>query len=578
MMMRMSKLTVLTATMMVAACAVAAQGGCSVVTNETAIQCVSEQDCLSRGPAFVGTTCDATTKTCLKVAADQDLCTTNRQCIDRAGGVPAICRKKDRKCATLQTPECPTVHQTAGQLLDDNAIVIGALTPAGHTELGDNMEAAMALAHKDLSTSARGLPQVEGSSGVRPLVILSCREFNAGGFDSLNRAANHLAKTVNVPVVIGPVDPANDNFVLNEVFIPNRVLSILPTIVSTSLTQLPGSTQTSPLVWGVEITDSGTTNAAQELVSGYLEAQVRAQPGFTGPVRIALMLEDNFFGQGGAAKMEQKLRFNNKSAVENLSDGNYLRVSVGNLIDPVGNPAPDQKVAEAVGAVLKFNPHIVLHSYAPAAIPKAFFGLAFAWPGNVPHAYHVDLLHTWTAFAPLLDVLTAVPPLRERVFAPATHVPDDAKARMGPWLIRFKQDNLSLNSATAEGTIVQVWYDATFLAAYAIAANRGKPLTGENLAATLPQFLAGPAVVTGPDDVNKAFSLLNSGQTIDLAGLSGAMNLDPRTGIPGPDYDIDMLCPELDPQSNRISRFKDSKFFTKDQKGQGAPVNCGKPK
>jgi len=551
----------------------AQQGGCSVVTNETAIQCTSEQDCLAQGPAFAGTTCDAATKTCLKVASDQDLCSTNRQCIDRAGGVPAICRKKDRKCVTLQTPECPTVHQTAGQLLDDNAIVIGALTPAGHTELGDNMEAAMALAHKDLSTAARGLPAVDGSSGVRPLVILSCREFNAGGFESLTRAANHLAKTVNVPVVIGPVDPANDNFVLNEVFIPNRVLTILPTIVSESLTQLPNPIAPTPIVWGAEITDEATTTAAQELIAKDLEAKVRAQPGFTGPVRVALMQEGNFFGAGGASKMEQKLRFNNKSATENFADNNYLRVDVGNLIDPVGNPAPEKKVSDAVAAVVAFKPHIVLHSYAPAAIAPTFFGLAFAWPPAVPHAYHVDLLHTWTAFAPLLDVLTAAPPLRDRVYAPAAYVPPEMQAARASWLIRFKQDNLTLRSATAEGTIVQVWYDATFLAAYAIAANRAKPLTGENLAATLPQLLAGQPIMTGTDDVNKAFGLLNSGQGIDLNGLSGPMKFDPRVGLV--DANIEMLCPAMDKESGRIGRFKSSGFHIEGGKGIGVPAGCG---
>ncbi len=556
--------------------AILVEGGCSVVTNETAIQCTSEADCLSRGPGFAGTTCDAVTKTCLRVESDQDLCSTNKECIERAGGVAAICRKRDRKCVTLQTPECPTVHQAAGQLLDDNAVVVGALTPAGHTELGDNMEAAMALAQADLSTQARGLPPIEGSSAVRPFVIVSCREFTSGGFDALNRAANHLAKTVGVPLVIGPVDPANDNFVLNEVFIPNRVLTILPTIVSTSLSQLPNPIAPTPIMWGVEITDSGTTTAAQELIARHLEAKVHAD-GVAGPIKIALMYEANFFGEGGATKMEEKLRFNGKGAAENAADGNYLRVNVGNLIDPIGNPAPEAKVAAAVAAVVDFKPHIVLHSYAPAAIPPTFFNLALAWPPGVPHAYHVDLLHTWTAFAPLLDILTAVPPLRDHVFAPAAHVSKETRDTLiNPWLIRFREANRQLAASnTAEGTIVQVWYDATYLAAYAIAANRSKPLTGENLAATIPQFLAGQPVNTGPNDVNKAFSLLNSGQGVDLTGLSGNLNIDPRVGLPAPDYDIDMLCPAFDPASRRIVRFKASGFNTENGKGVGAPIGCG---
>jgi hypothetical protein len=42
--------------------------GCSFVTNETAIQCTSEAECLALGPAFAGTTCDKATKSCKKVA------------------------------------------------------------------------------------------------------------------------------------------------------------------------------------------------------------------------------------------------------------------------------------------------------------------------------------------------------------------------------------------------------------------------------------------------------------------------------------------------------------------------------
>lgn len=548
--------------------------GCSFATNETAVQCTSEAECLSLGPAFAGTTCDKATKTCVRVAEDADLCTSNQQCIDQSG-LPSICRKRDRKCVPLLSKECPTLLAKAGQLSDDNTIVVGALTPAAHTELGDVMEAAMSLAQTELSTQVRGLPSPEDGSGpVRPFVIVSCREFNSDGFNGLNRAANHLSKDIGVPLVIGPVDPANANFTMTEVMIPNRTFVILPLGIPKTLYSL--STGPTPMMWSATATDTATTIAAQEFISKSLEQKIKTERGKTS-IKVALMQEDNFFGEGGASNMEQRLRFNGKTVLENLNDNNYLRVNIGNLIDPVGNPAPAAKVAAAVQAVQAFKPDIVIHAYAPAAIPPTFFSLVLDWPQGTPHAYHIDILTTFSVFAPLLDIINLIPPLRQQVFSVANHNPPETQQRIAEFLIRFRAQFPQFRASnTAEGAIVHQWYDSTYMAAYAIVANRAKPLTGENLSATISLLQPpGTLIKTGTQDISKAFGLLNSGQGIDLDGISGTMNLDPRTGAPAPDYDIDLTCPALDQASGRITRFKASGFFTVGGVGSGAAAGCG---
>ena len=119
--------------------------GCSFTTNTTAIQCTSEAECVALGPEFAGTTCDKTTKTCVKVPEDSDLCKTNKECIDLAGGQPAICRKSNHKCVNLLTTECPRVFAQPGQLLNDDTIVIGAETPVQTIELGDVMDETLKL-------------------------------------------------------------------------------------------------------------------------------------------------------------------------------------------------------------------------------------------------------------------------------------------------------------------------------------------------------------------------------------------------------------------------------------------------
>lgn len=555
--------------------------GCSFATNETAIQCTSEADCLSLGPEFAGTTCDGATKSCVKVASDQGLCKTNQECVDKAGGADAICRKRDRTCVTLRSPECPTVIAQPGQLLSDEAVVIGAITPAGAGEAGDLINAAIELAQIDLSKiGGRGLPSVTDSPDTRPLVVVACREFGTGGYDSVVRAAQHLARNVEVPVVIGPVDPANAALTASQVFNPRRILSILPTGTSSVLATLPNPIAPTPLVWSPSYGDVEIAQAAGEFVSKVLEPAIRAQGETT--LRIAVLGEDNFLGQTTADLVQAQLRFNDgKTAVENASASPpaYLRVSMGDLIDPVGNPAPESKIAAAIGAIYQFKPHIIFHSYALLAIAPTFFPLVFNYPPpgpGTPAPVHIDVVATFGSFPPLnevVDVLSnpAIPApgrLNARLFSMTGHLKDFS--RNSAWVLKFKnQFPQFAMSDTPNSAIVQSWYDSTYLAAYAIVANGRKPLTGENLATTLQQLSPpGQAINTGTDDVPKAFGILGSGQPADINGLSGSLDMDPRTGRAN--YDISVTCPVVG-ADGRSRGFKDSGFYTERGVGVGVP-------
>src|SRR4051812_2374028 len=88
----------LTAAVVFAIVAIGGAQGCSVVTNETAVQCTSEKECLDLGPEFANTTCDAVTKTCKKVEAPVE-CNTNAECGQKAPN--SICRKRDHKCVQV---------------------------------------------------------------------------------------------------------------------------------------------------------------------------------------------------------------------------------------------------------------------------------------------------------------------------------------------------------------------------------------------------------------------------------------------------------------------------------------------
>src|ERR1700722_2665803 len=159
---------------------VAEQQACSQL-NTTEVQCLSEAECLAKGPKFAGTTCDPVTKTCVFPEAGLVGCTSNTQCATQLG-VAAICRQSDQTCQALVTDECPDVYDATMALQGNpNVIVLGSLTPENDSVLGLEMAHTVELAQYDLTNTALGgLPALPGQMGVRPVVFVNCNEFGAG--------------------------------------------------------------------------------------------------------------------------------------------------------------------------------------------------------------------------------------------------------------------------------------------------------------------------------------------------------------------------------------------------------------
>jgi hypothetical protein len=548
--------------------------GCSFTTNTTAIQCASEAECVALGPEFAGTTCDANTKTCIKVPEDSDLCKTNKECIDLAGGQPAICRKSNHKCVNLLSPECPRVMAQPGQLLNDDTIVVGAITPVAAIELGDVMDEALKLFQAEFTTKVKGLPGLNGSPNVRPLVIVACTEFAGGltgsGYDEVVREATHLVKDIGVPVIIGPVDPAHTALVASLVTLQNRTLVIQPTGDNPYVNNLPSPTAPTPIIWSTSPNDRQYVQAAAELIAKQLEPQLNKDG--VAKIKIATVADGTSYGTATAEAVEKLIKFNGKTAAENQTDGNYIRLSLGDSLDKVNNPAPAEQFAKAQGAVFGFKPNIIIDIYAPVTVTGAFYPLAFGWGDatqGAPFPYHVDLVATMGAFAPLFDVLSTVVPLQGKVFSFASHREADRIQAASEWVTKFKTAAPQFaTSFTPFATKVQQWYDAGYLAAYAIAATGDKPLTGENLGKTIPLLNPpGMSIKVGTEDLPKALGILGSGQGIDLEGLSGNMNLDPADGTLK--YDLDVTCPVLDPVTRKIVTFRPSGFYVPAATGQG---------
>jgi hypothetical protein len=485
----------------------------------------------------------------------------------------------------LLTAECPRVFAQPGQLLNDDTIVIGAETPVGTIELGDVMDATLSYFQKEFTTKVKGLPGVGGSSNVRPLVILACNEFAGGltgsGYDDVVRSANHLVKEVGVPVIIGPVDPAHTAIVASFVTLQNRVLVIQPTGDNPYINALPSPTAPTPIIWSTSPNDRQYVQAAAELIAKQLEPQLNKDG--VAKIKVMTVADGTSYGKATAEAVEKLIKFNGKSAVDNATDGNYARVELGDSLDKVNNPAPADQFAKAQGAVFGMKPNIIIDIYAPVTVTGAFYPLAFGWGDatqGAPFPYHIDLVATMGAFAPLFDVLTAVQPLQGKVFSLAAHREPDRIAAANQWILQFKSDDANkafLKSNTPTATKVQQWYDAGYLAAYAIMANGNKPLTGENLGKTLPLMNPpGMTIHVGTEDLPKALGILGGGQGIDLEGLAGNMNLDPADGTLK--YDLDITCPTLDPVTHKVVNFKPSGFYLNATTGQGVgTLTCPVP-
>lgn len=567
---------------LVTTCVIAAFGGaqgCTAVTNTTAIQCTSEAECLAKGDEFAGTTCDSVTKTCIKKDVNEGLCTRNQECLDRANGAPAICRKSDKKCIALTTPECPTVLGKQGNLsiADDNAIIIGAMTPAGTVELGTVMEDAISLAQAEIEKGfLKGLPPLPGQTAPRPLVVVACREFQ-GGLEGLLRGANHLANDVQVPLVIGPVDPANGGLVAGQVFLPKKILNILPTAVTSGLVNLPNPIAPTQLIWRLNFDDRSVATVTGQFITNQLEPALVAKNGGT-PIKVALVAEGNQLGVSSAAQMTKTLRFNGKSALENAADTEpkFLSVNFGDLNDPVGNPNPEAKISTTLAALRAFKPNIILHAYAVFGIQRILFGIEQSWPmDGTPRPYHIGLTPPWNTFAPLFSFLDAMPFRNGRVFAAQNYTSAAvapfpvASAQVQAWLQRFndKFPDLAM-SPTPKNQLVWLLYDATYLAAYGITALKDKPVTGENIAQTLGLFNPPGATISTYEaaDLTKGFSELQAGRGIDIQGLSGDMNFD--VAFAAPNYGLEITCPNV--VNGRVTNMKGSGFHYKNDTQQAS--------
>jgi hypothetical protein len=144
------------------------------------------------------------------------------------------------------------------------------------------------------------------------------------------------------------------------------------------------------------------------------------------------------------------------------------------------------------------------------------------------------------------------PGARRRLFGLTAH--DDAdQTTIGAFHSRLVMALPELSTAPVGAREVRRFYDAAYLATYAVLASSGA------VAATLPRVTrGGVTVASGPNDLWSgvaAFQL--GGPGIRLQGASGALNLEPATGTSK--HDVEITCPTGTP--DKVTGFVGSGYY-----------------
>ncbi len=494
---------------------------CTSITDGTATQCRSEEDCRRRGPEFADTTCSID-RVCVPVKSEDVQCSTNQECSEKNGGAPFRCVPQTKRCVALTSPECSILLGEKQDWLSDQAIFIGM---SQHKALDGTLQLFGAdLARSEIRLAlGGGLPAITPGGPKRPMVIISCpvEPAPAGGFLSeVMRGWRYLSGEVKIDAAM-PLLSQTVTAATPEVLIPNGV----PTIATASATPIVVSTyQDRDLVFQMGATDTDQVPLLQSFLTDHLTPRVYADniaPAGT-PIRVQLVYASDAANGNTADAIIKTLKWNEgKSTVEN--GANFLATDVGDSTDKVGNPNFNARIVSAISAARTFQPHIVIMALAPALGATFMVPLETQWPAGVPRPLFVSTLAAWANS--VSAQIGSRDALRKRYYGlePVSAGFDQARFDEFAIALRIKFPEM-LNQNLGPQTYYA--YDAIYALAHAIVSAGATQLNGDVIVRGLRRLGTGPAVNANPTDLTKGFAALQSGGSISLQGISGPLNFD----------------------------------------------------
>lgn len=488
---------------------------CSLLVESSPTQCQTDADCYSRGGSFATSLCIS--GRCLGPeggGVDAGSCVTNAECTTKLGA-PSLCRKRDRVCARILTPECPA---TSGDTQDDDAIILGALNsvsgPNGTS--GIARQRSLELALSEIKASVVGIRASAGGKA-RPLVFVECDD----SADSLV-PARHLVEDLQLPAIVGIASSTRVIDVATRYTIPAGVLLISPVATSPAITSL----EDNDLLWRTSPSDTVQALALNDQLAA-LETKYRADnavPAAT-KIRIAVVYIADSYGLGLYEALTRDGKINGRPIGDPTNSG---------LVTALSYPPSPTDLSAQVANLLDQpqRPTIVVAFGSAEIITKLVPPLEAGWGTTAPRPLY--LFSDAVQKNELLELVASNNALRKRIRGTVPGAPRSSNA--------FKSFVAKYEGAYG-GPAPSVFgmagtYDSAFLLGYLLAAAGEQPITGDVLQRGFARLVTGTKIEAGGTNMNKGLAALTAPGSFDFEGASGPLDFDLATGEATSNVDV----------------------------------------
>ncbi|WAS98753.1 ABC transporter substrate-binding protein [Nannocystis punicea] len=460
-------------------------------------------------------------------------CTAHSECV-AALGDDHVCGKAG-ECVSALTAECQTFHWPSDKPAD-KVVFVGSImaTSPPFDALVLPLQNAVQLAVEDFNANS-DLP-----GGVK-IAWIGCDD--QGSADKATASLTHLSDTIGVPVVVGPIF-SELVLLLADQAKASGTLLISPTASAKEITDL----EDDGLVWRTIPSDVYQANAFADRIPQLTPA----------PQKVALLNKADAYGK--SLHMDAFTRLMDKEPQLEITNHEYpnpVGLTQAELLQMYGTV-----IANAWGAPGDHPDTIGIIGTTEAI--DIILGFMNAWSAENPDPPLPRFVVSHGVVAALPDLIAKAPaplkPVLMQITEGVAPIIFD-EANFNNFNIRYK---IRFNDQ-APITAASLSYDAAMVLMLAMAGvPEGEPIDGKNVAAAIAKLVdkAGTAVSFGEvmglslTFIKKARNILVTGGTVDLKGVSGALDFDLATGevrvnLLGWGIDADMGMPDvgvLDPK------------------------------
>jgi len=429
------------------------------------------------------------------------------------------------ECVSLLSKECTILEYPDDEDFDrDNVVFLGSVMPTGEPfdALVVPLQNAVQLAIEDFN-NITSLP------GNRQIAWVGCQ--STAGANVAEAAAAHLVDNVGAPAIVGPVFSESVIQVADQVTVPGDTFLITPTGSAALISSLLDQN----LVWRVTPSDVYQSEAIKDRLLD------------SAPARVLVLAKDDAYGNGILGAIQTDL----------ITDLAPAEVYITNYENPAAF-ATQEKLLSSYGAVLgeafatlpamfaapedHFTHVVILGTSEAEALIVSYISIwAQLYAGQgAPLPRFVVSHGVVPSMEPIVENLgvakgtEALAPLRPLLFSsiegtsPDIFDPENFAAFNIRYKIRFMNEEALTSSSLS--------YDATLAALFAmVTVDENDPLTGTAIAEGMaslndPDGTAVSFSGAGLDFIQTARNQLAAGATVDLQGVSGALNWDADTG------------------------------------------------